>query len=274
MLTTTYKKKGISITHVWFMEETDKLPAIKTDIFYIHDSPIDRIETGPAVILPHRTLISDLNRSEEALSRSISRKCRQMVKQAEQDGITAIVYSSRELRNKENLLKEFGSSHDKVYEQKGIQAIFNHDLVKKYIEADMLIVSVASFGGKNIAFHSYIISDQFARGLYSVSNYRENGPDRHIVVKANTYLHYKDLLHFRKKGLSVYDWGGVQSFDEPSGIDRFKMKFGGQRRTNYNIIAGQSVVGKATVTALKMWYRLCTFYRKIISGFSTQTQIV
>ncbi|MEQ8235739.1 MAG: hypothetical protein ABRQ23_03055 [Syntrophomonadaceae bacterium] len=260
MLTTTYKKKGISITHVWFMEETDKLPAIKTDIFYIHDSPIGKIETRPSVILPHRTLISDLNRSEEALSRSISRKCRQMVKQAEQDGITTIVYCSRELRNNENILKEFCSRHDKMYEQKGIQTIFNHDLVKKYMEANMLIVSVASFGGQNIAFHSYIISDQIARGLYSVSNYRENGPDRHIVVKANTYLHYQDLLYFSKEGLSIYDWGGVQSFDEPSGIDRFKMKFGGERRTNYNIIAGQSVLGKVTVSAMGTWHRVRTLF--------------
>lgn len=266
MLTTTYKKKGISITHVWFMEETDKLPAIKTDIFYIHDSPVDRIETGPALILPHRTLISDLTRSEEALSRSTSRKCRQMVKQAEQDGITTIVYSARELRNKENLLKEFGSSHDKMYEQKGIQAIFNHDLVKKYIEANMLVVSVASFGGQNIAFHSYIISDQCARGLYSVSNFRENGPDRQIMAKANTYLHYQDLLHFSKEGLSVYDWGGVQSFDEPSGIDRFKMKFGGERRTNYNIIAGRSFLGKAAVSAIGICHKVSTFFQSSNNG--------
>jgi len=259
MLTTTYKKRGISITHVWFMEETDKLPAIKTDIFYIHDSPIDKIAASPSVILPHRTLISDLTGSEEALSRTVSRKCRQMVNQAEKDGITTVVYSSPELLKNESLVKEFGSSHVRMYERKGIQTIFNYDLVKKYIDANMLMVSVASFGGQNLAFHSYIISDQCARGLYSVSNFRENGPDHQIMAKANTYLHYKDLLHFRNQGLSVYDWGGIQSFDDPSGIDRFKMKFGGERQTNYNIIAGRSFLGKAAVSAIRTWQKIRTF---------------
>ena len=61
---------------------------------------------------------------------------------------------------------------------------------------------------------------------------------------------------FRKKGLIRYDWGGISDFDNPNGIDEFKLKFGGEKITYYNIFAGNTLLGKLAVTAMKLMKRV------------------
>ena len=38
-------------------------------------------------------------------------------------------------------------------------------------------------------------------------------------------------------GVKEYDWGGIASCDEPNGIDRFKMPFGGRYNEDYKLYA-------------------------------------
>ena len=42
-----------------------------------------------------------------------------------------------------------------------------------------------------------------------------------------------------------YDWGGISDFDNPNGIDEFKLKFGGDKITYYNVFCGEYTAGKA-----------------------------
>ncbi|MEQ8235738.1 MAG: hypothetical protein ABRQ23_03050 [Syntrophomonadaceae bacterium] len=252
MQTNTYRKRGLRITHVWFVSAADKLPDIKTDLFYVHDAPGDTVEMFPGLIRPQMTLVSNLEVTEEEITKNFTKKCRQIIRQSEKDGILTSVFSSDNLLQNHQLLMEFGRSHERMYQQKGMKSMFNYDMVEKYIDAGMLTVTVAAHGGRNLAFHSYVVSDQCARGLYSVSTFRNEDFDQSIMAKANTYLHYKDILHFKQMGIKIYDWGGIQSYDNPSGIDLFKMKFGGEKRVNYNIIVGRSLLGKTLVNLLKL----------------------
>lgn len=52
-------------------------------------------------------------------------------------------------------------------------------------------------------------------------------------------------------GIQKYDWGGISSLTEPNGIDVFKMKFGGDLTTYYNVITGQTPLGKLAMLVLK-----------------------
>lgn len=256
MLVTTYRKRGISISHVWFMEESDSLPDINTDIFYLHDCAFDSIAASAAIVLPQRTWVSDLTMSDDDIMKSLSGESRRRIRRAKDDGISVNVYTSRELLQMESLLMEFGSCHKRMFKQKGLSSIFNNDILKTYIEADMLVLTVASYGGRNIAFHSYITSTERVRGHYSVSIFRDGSMDAKILQNANLYLHYKDMLYFKNRGVSLYDWAGIQSFENPSSIDIFKMKFPGEKRIHYNIIVGRTMLGRAIVAMMKIRDRL------------------
>ncbi|WP_242886157.1 hypothetical protein [Faecalibacterium sp. BCRC 81149] len=41
----------------------------------------------------------------------------------------------------------------------------------------------------------------------------------------------------KEMGVKEYDWGGIASCDEPNGIDRFKMPFGGRYNEDYKLYA-------------------------------------
>ncbi|MEQ8235737.1 MAG: hypothetical protein ABRQ23_03045 [Syntrophomonadaceae bacterium] len=258
MLVTTYRKRGIRISHVWFMEESDSLPDINTDIFYIHDCAFDNIAASSAIVSTQLTWVSDLTMREDDILKSLSSESRRRIRRAQDDGISVNVFTSRELLERESLLKEFGSCHERMFEQKGLSSIFNNDILKTYIEADMIVLTVASYGGRNIAFHSYITSTERVRGHYSVSVFRDGNMDSKILQNANLYLHYKDMLYFKNRGVSHYDWAGIQSFENPSSIDIFKMKFPGEKRIHYNLFVGKSMVGKAILSIMKIKDRIFT----------------
>ena len=44
---------------------------------------------------------------------------------------------------------------------------------------------------------------------------------------------------------------GISNIENPNGIDIFKMKFGGEIITYYNVYEGYSLIGKVVVNALK-----------------------
>jgi len=256
MLITTYRKRGIRISHVWFMEERDSLPDIDTDIFYVHDCAFDNIPTFSAIVAKQRTWVSNLTMSEDDIMRGLSSESRRRIRRAQDDGISVNVFTSRELLARESLLEEFGSCHERMFEQKGLSSIFNNDILKTYIEADMLVLTVASYGGRNIAFHSYITSKERVRGHYSVSVFRDGNMDSKILQNANLYLHFKDMLYFKNRGVTYYDWAGIQSFENPSSIDLFKMKFPGEKRIHYNLFVGKSMVGKGILSMMKIRDRI------------------
>ena len=77
-----------------------------------------------------------------------------------------------------------------------------------------------------------------------------------MIGRANKRLHWEYIKYFKQKGLLRYDWGGISDFENPNGIDEFKLKFGGEKITYYNIFAGNTVLGKAAVLAMKAMKRV------------------
>ena len=64
------------------------------------------------------------------------------------------------------------------------------------------------------------------------------------VGRANKYLHWNDWLLLKEMGVKEYDWCRIASYDEPNGIDRFKMSFGGRYNEDYNLYAACSLRAK------------------------------
>tara|TARA_B110000977_G_scaffold198397_1_gene283166 strand:+ start:648 stop:1382 length:735 start_codon:yes stop_codon:yes gene_type:complete len=61
------------------------------------------------------------------------------------------------------------------------------------------------------------------------------------VNKVHTWF---DIQKFQAMGMCEYDFGGISSFDQPNGIDRFKLSFGGSRDEYHTAYRACSLVGR------------------------------
>jgi lipid II:glycine glycyltransferase (peptidoglycan interpeptide bridge formation enzyme) len=66
-------------------------------------------------------------------------------------------------------------------------------------------------------------------------------------------LHWKDILEFKKKGYSIYDFGGLALKDDPvlANIDRFKKSFGGTIVQEYEFYQPRTLLGKILLSIIK-----------------------
>lgn len=256
MLVSTCKKKFFLLAHVWFRGEHDTITNIKSDIVFVHDTASFIKNSAFTIITPHKTLITDLTQDEGVLLQGISKKCIYKARQAKKEGVSVAVYSSKKLLAHPELVEEFTDAYNNMYIQKGLCPCFNLDTFHAYLKADMLKMTVARYNEQPDVFHTYIVSNAAVRILHSVSKFREENANRNKIARANIYLHYADLLVFKGKGVLHYDWGGIFSFDDPNGIDRFKMEFGGHQMVLQNAIIGKSLWGKFLVAGKKALTKL------------------
>ncbi len=245
MLICIYNKRGMRVAHVWFPNNCSELPEIEADIIFIHGSSVNRQGNPSNLVEDQKTLITDLSTSDIDLK--MSRDTRRQIRRAQEDDIKASYYNSAALNKIPELIKEMGDAYETMFKHKNRKVRFNYDLIAAYIKHCVLMISTAGFCGHNIVFHSYIVSKEAVRALHSVSVFRDGQIDPRVAGRANKYLHYQDMLYFKDQGVIYYDWGGISSFEEPTGIDRFKMEFGGERFSYSNIISGQSILGKSAV---------------------------
>ena len=57
----------------------------------------------------------------------------------------------------------------------------------------------------------------------------------------------RDMLGFRKIGITQYDWGGLfedETVPEHAGVNRFKCDFGGRRQHTYNCTVPMTMKGR------------------------------
>ena len=144
------------------------------------------------------------------------------------------------------LLEQFYSMYNQMYSEKGMSGIYvNHKEIEAYIEYGSLFLTCAYVDEKPVVFHSYIGNDNRVRLLHSCSEFRNlDNARRNAIGRANKYLHWEDMLYFKSLGTRAYDWGGVTSFENLNGIDKFKMAFGGTPHSYYNLSAEVSFKAK------------------------------
>jgi hypothetical protein len=124
---------------------------------------------------------------------------------------------------------EFLDFHARFTREKGIGAVTGNQLASF---GDALFLSRVAREDRVLAQHAYIVdsSEQRARFLYSSSG-RFEGAESALVGRANRWAHWKDMLHFREKGIATYDFGGISTEKEDAalrGINEFKLRFGGR----------------------------------------------
>lgn len=135
------------------------------------------------------------------------------------------------------------------------------DKVKAYNEQNnsLIISNVYHQDGRKLASHLYIVDGVRATMLYSCSGrFIETDVPPLQVGRANRYLHWQDILFFKKQNYQVYDFLGL-SIDKndkaQQNINNFKKGFGGREEIGYQSFIPQTKKGQLMLLLLKFKWR-------------------
>ena len=210
MIEAVYKKKGIVIHHIWYLNDGD-LDEIESqaDIIYIHGMK-EKFQTKKLTKVSNQiSLISNLKEDEEVLEQKISKSYKKEIKRSAKDGMSIKYYTSKELKKNDYILQKFKHCYEEMYKSKGMNVKFNYELLKKYIEKNAIIVSTIENKEKEpVVFNSYIVGEYTVRALHGTSVFRNKKFKASEIARANNYLHWSDMKYFKEHNISTFDWGG------------------------------------------------------------------
>lgn len=256
MIDVVYQKKFLKINQIWYPGETTVSQLLSqkrsADILFVHGAAKEQTKGFFRTWQEYHTCSNDLTLSEEEMLTGINKAVKYQFRRSEKDEIEIRFYTKEDVESEPGLLHVFADIYERMYQSKGADTKLNVTAIEKYLEADAIIFSAVLHEGEILVFHSYICDEKDARLLHSASCFREESADQSMIGRANKRLHWEDIKYFKEKGLSRYDWGGISDFENPNGIDEFKLKFGGEKITYYNIFAGNSLLGKLAVTGMKL----------------------
>ena len=222
--------------NVWFeqVSSLDDIPKGGTDIVYIYGN--SQPLSGSNVICHKQySAITDLTLCRDDIFSSFASNLRNEIRRAKREEVMVRFCIGDDAIEQ---LPEFAETFRHLYEEKGEKEELPVKEMKTFAEENALMISAASVSGEAKVFHSYIYDGNSCRLTFSCSEFRaaSSKEEKQAFARANKLLHWEDMLYFIDKGLSVYDWGGLTSPEEPNGIDKFKLSFGCKPVEYYNII--------------------------------------
>ncbi len=234
---------------VWFADNEDEWKNINADVLHIWGFPS---QIAGCICNKQQTLIIDLKKSEEEIFNDINKTVKYEINRSIKENIKINMYTSKQLDEKKELVDEFHVCYDEMYKEKGLDTRLNIESFERYIKNDMIYFSVASDEVENLVYHVYTYDNKKVRFLYSCSTFRASNDKKNIIGRANKFLHWEDMKYFKSIGIEQYDLGGIFSYENPNGIDKFKINFGGEPISYYNITCGHTLIGKIGALGLKI----------------------
>lgn len=247
-----YKKGILSIDHVWFFSKNDKPFSQKKDVVFFHnisEKTKNELESRPKkkFSIIQYSALTDLTLDEDALFSKIRKNVRYEINKANKNQIP-LIFKTDGIT--ENELQECKNIYEKMYQEKGIKAVFNMSFLLKCIEKNSVALSYSIDSQKHInVFHIYLLGEDCARFYYSASLFRQNKESAALIAETNKALHWRDMLELKKKGIKTLDWGGIHDPKNPNGIDYFKFSFGCTPSSSFNTLIPLTPLGRLAVWA-------------------------
>ncbi|MGY0691505.1 hypothetical protein ACW2QC_01785 [Virgibacillus sp. FSP13] len=194
-----------------------------------------------------KTLVIDLQRSEEELFADIHKNARYKINRAKKRD--AINYHEL-ISPSDKEIHAFIQFFDRFAKLKQIPK-GNFGRLQSLRDKGALILSyITDEAGNPLCYHAYVKTAAYCSLLHSASARFENNAERNKIGRANRFLHWQDILSFKKMGFSWFDFGGL-FLDEQEGaehsINRFKKEFGGQVVDVDKKITPLTMLGKMVV---------------------------
>lgn len=221
MLEVSKKRHGIKYSYVWFADEPSVTRAF-SPVVYMQCQRKGAVTGYQSQ--PFYTLLIDLCAEPEAILNEMSKTTSYEIKRATRDGIVMMpVVSAHDVIAFYNAFAESKS-----------RAAMERTELFGWGEQTVAFAAVNP-EGETLAMHTYVVDRQTCRVrlLHSASQFRrmQNSVSRNAVGRANRYLHYAEMLHFKESGFVTYDLGGyAKDCDDREivTIAHFKKGFGGQ----------------------------------------------
>jgi hypothetical protein len=244
------KGKVVTYGEIWYDEEPPSRPGV--DVLVCRQ----RGAAPPGVAAEEKlTLVSDVSVPEDAIAESFINTCRYQIRRADtKDGLTEEFITEPAGR-----LDEFCEYFDAFAPKVSIDPA-DRQWLGEACRTGMLVLSTARApDGTTLVWHAYFRRGSLSQLQHSASYFRDGDADhRNLVGRANRWLHWRDMLAFKRLGVTRYDWGGVFEDDSTpvrAGINNFKRSFGGrlERRCEYAVPV--SALGRIFLPLRDAWRR-------------------
>lgn len=246
--TINFRRRGLRVREIYFDDE-DGSARRGADFVRVVGMP-EAAEGAPAS--RSHTAVVDLSPSPEDLLAAMAKGTRYEIRRArDKDGLDAVCFD----RPQPSLICEFADYYDEFARSKSLKPIFRPRL-GALAEEGALMISRAPAGGRDaLVWHAYARAEHHALLLYSASQFRvhEDPADRAVAGRANRFLHWHDMLHFKMSGCAYYDLGGIDvegRAEETARIASFKRGFGGLIRPTYAWSTPATMRGRLANVAL------------------------
>ncbi|MBV7505571.1 aminoacyltransferase [Bacillus sp. sid0103] len=250
-----WKKLFFNINEIYGKVE-DSVELQKTDVHVFFQQPgIIEAAKWNTLHKETRTLFIELHKTEEQLRTELNKSTRYQINKAERDGLTIRVITNPNAID----LEDFKLFFNAYAKEKGIE-LFQEERINGIAgNGKLFITYVYHKNGDKLAGHLYIADGKRAGMFYSGSVRLTNTEvPKNDVGRANRYLHWHDILFFKKENYQLYDFYGI-SLDENNkdqqNINQFKRSFGGKEVTEYRSFIPQTLKGNLFVFLLKIKWR-------------------
>ena len=244
--------KGRALTYgeLWYDEEPENSSPVDVLTYRHRPSPVQHRPCRPVL-----TLISDITVGEDQILARFASNTRYEIKRADRkDGLSAAVVPTTS-----QTIASFVAFYDAFAREKALEPAYRRGLLASEA-AQKLVLTTAARADELLVWHAYIISRNTAVLLYSASHFRHKAKSEHALVgRANRWLHWRDIAHFKSAGIERYDWGGMFQDErsvERAGINGFKYDFGGTRVTVYNCTLPLTVKGRLYLATRALFERV------------------
>lgn len=217
-----FKKKFLflNVNENWFQCNPSPLEMILPNAYLHVKDRKDKIVPGFSDIT--YTVENDLAQDHDTIYAGFQKSLRQQIRQAEEAGISCQFH--HDIDGFVDFFNDFAASKNLPPTSR-----------RRILEMDgFLQLSYAMHDGQVLVAHSTLVDEKnkIARAFHSASKRLDESFDKGLIGKANKVLHYRDMMYFKDKGYSIYDFGGYTENTEDKalqGINNFKLLFGGQK---------------------------------------------
>lgn len=247
------KRHGVKIADVYYARDNREEKEYDVVLYIQNKTPIKGAKE-------FHTILLELEKSKEDIFADFGKHLRRNIRKIEQsedfEYFIDFEPSDKRMEAFVTFFKEFSKCRG-IYE-------CNLKNLYQLREAGYLAIEGAreKETGQVLVYHTYIFDDIRARMQYSASTnylFAEDKQKRNIISNVNRALTWEGIKAFKKRGLKEYDLGGVTLDREKKvleGIDRFKMEFGGQVKTEYHYYHAKNSKGKIFLTLKAMQNKL------------------